>query len=238
MASRSLSLSVVWGSGQSRTKKRGYGNAEKKDVGTHQHAEAVQQLGGVGVDAAAVLELAKLVQAVDVVEGDAVAVLEVLQVLGLVGAQVGDDALVVEQLGDLGGGGLELVALAEDLLALLGELGGHVVEAVDVLVQLAHEVGHVGGAQQGEQQALLLGRLLGVLVAGEVEQREQQMAVEVGHEARQQAVLLGDGAARGRCVGHGCGSCAKGAGVRAREAWLAATVSAAVVVGCARKEEK
>lgn len=170
---------------------------------THQHAEAVQQLGSVRVDAAAVLELAKLVQAVDVVEGDAVALLEVLQVLRLVGAQVGHDVLVVEQLGDLGGRGLELVALAQDLLALLCELGGHLVEPVDVLVQLAHKVGHVGRAQQRQQQLLLLGRLLGVLVGGEVEQREQQMAVEVGHELWQQAVLLGDGAACGRCVGHG-----------------------------------
>lgn len=170
---------------------------------THQDAEAVQQFSRVRVGAAAVLELAELVQAVHVVEGDAVAVLQVLQVLGLVGAQVGDDVLVVQQLGDLGGRGLELVALAQDLLALGGELGGDLVEVVHVLVQLAHEVGHVGRAQQRQQQLLLLGRLLGVLVAVEIEQREQQMAVEVGHQLRQQAVLLGDGAARGRGVCHG-----------------------------------
>lgn len=182
---------------------------------THQHAEAVQQLGGMRVDAAAVLELAKLVQAVDVVEGDAVAVLEVLQVLRLVGAQVGHDVLVVQQLRDLGGGGLELVALAQDLLALGSEVGGRLVEAVDLLVQLAHKVGHVGRAQQGQQQLLLLGRLLGVLVAGEVEQREQQVAVEVGHEPGQQTVLLGHIAAACRCVGHSCGEGAECAGVRA-----------------------
>jgi hypothetical protein len=29
------------------------------------------------------------------------------------------------------------------------------------------------------------------------------MAVEVGHEAREQRVLLGDGAAGSRCGGHG-----------------------------------
>jgi len=66
----------------------------------------------VRVDTAAVLELAELVQAVNVVESDAVALLEVLQVLRLVGAQVGDNVLVVQQLRDLGGRGLELVALA------------------------------------------------------------------------------------------------------------------------------
>lgn len=196
----------------------------------YQDAEAVQQLGGVGVDAAAVLELAKLVQAVHVVEGDAVAVLEVLQILGLVGAQVGDDGLVVEQLRDAGGGGLELVALAQDLLALGGEVGGHLVEPVDVLVQLADKVGHVGGAQQGQQQLLLLGRLLGIVVAGEVEQREQQVAVEVGHQLRQQAVLLGDGG-RG---GHDCdvSTAARAAGGVVREAQAARCEELVVRVGC------
>jgi hypothetical protein len=169
---------------------------------TYQNAESVQQLSSVGVDTAAVLEAAELVELVDHLDCDAVRILQVLQVLHLVRAQVGDDILIVQQAGDLARFLLQLVASLDDFLALLCVLGGHVVEVVHVLVELPHEVGHVGGLEQLQQHLLLLERLFGILVCGEVEQRVDEMAVEVGHQLGEEAVLLGDVAAVGRCVGH------------------------------------
>jgi hypothetical protein len=162
---------------------------------THQDAEPVQQLSGMWVDTAAVLEAAKLVQLVHHLDCDAVRVLEIGLVLLLVGAQVGDDILVVQQPRDLARLGLELVASLQHLVALRLVLVGHVVQVVHVLVQLAHKVGHVGGLEQLQQQLLLLERLFGILVGGEVEQRVDEVAVEVGHELGQEAVLFGDIAA-------------------------------------------
>lgn len=150
------------------------------------------------VHSAAVLELSKLVQLLDHLHLDAVALLQVGQILDLVAAQVGDHILVVEQPADLAGLLLQLVAALQDLVALLLVLVGHVVEAVDFLVQLTHEVGHVGRLEQLEQQLLLVERLVGIVVAGEVEQRVDEMSVEVGHELGQEAVLLGDAGAGGR----------------------------------------
>ena len=165
---------------------------------SYQDAESVQQLGGVWVDSAAVLEAAKLVELVDHLDRDAVRVLEVCQVLHLVGAQVGDDILVVQQPRDLARLLLQLVASLQHLVALRLVLLGHVVEAVHVLVQRAHKVGHVRRLEQLQQQLLLVQRLLGILVGAEVEQRVDQVAVEVGHQLGKQAVLLGDVAAVSR----------------------------------------
>ena len=133
------------------------------------------------------------------------ALLKVGQVLDLVTAQVGDDILVVEQGADLARLLLKMVAALQDLVALGLELVGHVGEAVDVLVQLTHKVGHVGALQQVQQQRLLLYGLVGLLITGEVEQRVDKVTVEVGHELGQEAVLLGDGDGVGH-VGSGGGS--------------------------------
>jgi hypothetical protein len=168
---------------------------------TYQHAEAVEQLSGMRVDATAVLELAKLVQLVHHLDRHAVRVLEVGQVLHLVAAQVSHDALVVQQARDFARLGLELVAPLQDLVALLLVLVGHVGQAVDLLVQLAHKVRHVGRLEQLQQQPLLLDRLLGIVISDEVDQRVDEVPVEVRHELGQEAVLLGDVAAR-RGVGH------------------------------------
>lgn len=171
--------------------------------GTYQNPEAVEKLGGMGVDAARVLELAKLEQLVDHFHVDTVALLEVGQVLLLVAPQVCDDVLVIQQAADLARGVLELVALLQHFLALLLVLVRHVGEAVDLLVQLANKVGHVGGLEQLEQQLLLLGRLLGLFIAREVEERVDEVAVEMGHELGEQRVLFGDVCAGCRRVGHG-----------------------------------
>ena len=121
------------------------------------------------VDTAAVLELAELVQLVYHVDLNTVALLQVCQILDLVAPQVGNHILVVQKSADFACLLLQLVAPLQDLIALLLVLVGHVVEAVDFLVQLAHKVGHVGGLEELEEQLLLVERLVGIFVAGEVE---------------------------------------------------------------------
>jgi hypothetical protein len=78
------------------------------------------------------------------------------------------------------------------LVALLLVFVGHVGQVVYVLVQLAHKVGHVGRLEELEEEFLLLDGLLFLLVAGEVEERVDQVPVEVGHELGEEAVLFGD----------------------------------------------
>lgn len=151
------------------------------------------------VDTAAVLERTKLVELIHHLQGDAMCVLQVCQILHLVGPQICDDVLVVQQPRDLARLLLQLIASLQDLVAFLLVLLGHVVEAVHFLVELAHEVGHVGGLEKLEEHLLLLHGLFGIFVGGEVEQRVDQVPVEVGHELGEEAVLLGDG----RGVSHG-----------------------------------
>lgn len=147
------------------------------------------------VDTARVLELTKLEQLVDHFHVDAVALLEVGQVLLLVTPQVGNDVLVIQKTTNLAGGLLELVALLQDLLALFLVLVRHVGEAVDVLVQLADEIGHVCGLEKFEEQLLLLDCLFGLFIAREVEERVDEVAVEVGHKLGKERVLFGDASA-------------------------------------------
>ena len=146
----------------------------------------------MGVYTARVLELAKLEQLVDHVHVNTMALLQVCQVLLLVTPQVCDDVLVVEQAADLAGRLVELVALLQDLVALGLELVGHVVEAVDFLVQLSDEIRHVGGLEEFEEELLLLDGLVGFFIAGEVEERVDEMTVEVGHKLGEERVLFGD----------------------------------------------
>lgn len=153
--------------------------------------ELVQQLSGIAVATAAVLEATIVEKAVDHVGGDTVLLLEELQVGDLVAAQVADDILILQQLGDLGALLLVVLQLGEDLLSLLDELVGDGVGVVNFLPQVGHIVGHVGVLQQ-----LVLGAdhlLVIFLGAGaELEKREDQMAVEVGDQLRQQVILVGD----------------------------------------------
>lgn len=144
---------------------------------------------------ARVLELAKLEQLVDHFHVDAVAFLEVGQVLLLVTPQVGNNVLVIQKTANLAGGLLELVALLQDLLALFLVLIRHVREAVDVLVQLSDEIGHVCGLEQFKKQLLLLDCLFGLFIAREVEERVDEVAVEVGHKLGEERVLFGDAGA-------------------------------------------
>ena len=57
---------------------------------------------------------------------------------------------------------------------------------------LADKIGHVCGLEQLEQELLLLDSLLGLFIAGEVEERVDEMTVEVGHELGEERVLFGD----------------------------------------------
>lgn len=138
-----------------------------------------------------VLELTKLQQLVDHVHLNTMALFQVCQVLLLVTPQVCDDVLVVEQAADLARRFLELVALLQDFLALGLELIRHVVEAVDFLVQLSDKVRHVGGLEEFEQELLLLDGLFGFFIAGEVEERVDEMTVEVGHKLGEERILFG-----------------------------------------------
>jgi hypothetical protein len=166
--------------------------------GTYQNAESVQQLSSVRVDTTAVLEATKLVELVHHLDCDAVCVFQICQILHLVRSQVGDHILVVQKPRDLARLLFQLVASLQHLVALLLVLLRHVVEVVDVLVELAYEVGHVGGLEQLQEHLLLLDGLLGIFVGGEVEERVDQVPVEIGHELGEEAVLLGDVDAGGR----------------------------------------
>ena len=151
------------------------------------------------VDTTRVLKLTKLQQLVDHVHLNAVALLQVCQVLLLVTPEVRDNVLVVEQSANLAGRLLKLVALLQHSLALLFELVRHIVEAVDFLMQLSDEIRHVCGLEKFEEQLLLLGCLVGFFIAGEVEERVDEVAVEVGHKLGEERILLGDVC---RCVRH------------------------------------
>lgn len=130
-------------------------------------------------------------------------VLEVLQVGSLVGAKVVDDLAVSKKAKDLLGVLLELGALGQSLIALLVVLGGPLGEVVDGGVKVADEVTHVGLLEEG---IFGLGDVVDALVLGglllkEVEQRKDEVAVQVGDELGQQRVLLRD---VGLVVCHGC----------------------------------
>ena len=156
------------------------GRADLVGVG-RQDAELVEQVRGVGVVAAVVLEAAVGVQHVDHGARHAVLLLQELQVGHLVAAQVRHNALVVQQRVDparlLG----EVLQLRQHLLAFAVELLGHVVAVVDLLPQVGDIVGHVGRLEQrilGLEDPL---RALFLLAGEEFEEGEYQMAVKVGN---------------------------------------------------------
>jgi hypothetical protein len=171
-------------------------------VAAYENAELVEQFRGAVVITAAVLELAKLVQSIDHFRGDAVVLLEVDQVLDLVGAQVVDDLSIGEQVLDVGALVLQLLTLLEDLVALLGVLFRALVQVVDLGEQVADKVGHVGVLEQLELElGVLERRLVDIfLVLEELQQREDEMAVEVGDESGQDGLLLSSVGGSG----HGC----------------------------------
>jgi len=168
-----------------------------------QNAVLVEEVRGATVVSARVLELAVLVQLVDHLRGHAVGVLEILQVGSLVSAQVVDDLTVTQQAQDLLGVLLELGALGEGLVALGVVLLRPLGEVIDGGIEVADEVAHVGLLEQG---IFGLGDVVDALVLRgllleEVEQGEDEVAVQVGDELGQQRVLLRD---VGLGVGHGC----------------------------------
>ena len=131
-------------------------------------------------------------------------VLQVSHVAVLVAAQIVDNLCVSKQALDL----LCLLSVdlpsLESLLALFGVLGGRLVQVVELRVQVANIVGHVGLL---EQRIFELGDVRNIFVLGalfllEVEQREDEVAVQVRDEFGQQAVGSGH-VAVGVC--HVCG---------------------------------
>ena len=139
---------------------------------------------------------------------DLVLLLQELQVGNLVGAEVVDDVVALEELGDLGGLLLVLFELVEDLLATLGVLGGGLLEALELAVEVGDVVGHVGlleeGVLGGEDLASLVGLIFLEAAGVELEEGEDHVAVEVGSELEDEVIVGGRGVAVGG--GGGCGS--------------------------------
>jgi hypothetical protein len=175
-------------------------------VAAYENTELVEQLRGAVVVTAAVLELAEFVQSIDHFAGHAVVLLEVDQVLDLVGAQVVDDFGIGQEILDVGALVLQLLTLLKNLVALLGVLLRALVQVVDLGEQVADKVGHVGVLEQLKLElGVLERRLVDIfLVLEELQQRENEMAVEVGDEGRQDRLLLSSVGGSG----HGC-ECAR-----------------------------
>lgn len=120
-----------------------------------------------------------------------VLVLEKLQVGHFVASKAIDDLVLRQEVRNLLRLLLVLVQLRQHILSLLGVLGGRLRNAVEILVQRGHVVGHVGVLQQLDlaRQNLLgqlgIALLLG-LVALELDEREEQVTAQmrrnVGHD--------------------------------------------------------
>jgi hypothetical protein len=175
-------------------------------VAAYENTELVEQLRCAVVVTAAVLELSKFVQSIDHLRGHAVVLLEVDQVLDLVGAQVVDDFGVGQQVLDVGALVLQLLTLLENLIALLGVLLRALVQVVDLGKQVADKVGHIGVLEQLKLElGVLERRLVDIfLVLEELQQRKDEMAVEVGDQGGQDGLLLSSVGGSG----HGC-ECAR-----------------------------
>jgi hypothetical protein len=178
---------------------------------TYENAELVEQLGGAVVVTAAVLELAEVVECVDHLACDAVVLLEVVQIGHLVAAEVVHDLLVGQEILDLAALLLEFLPLGQGVLPLLHILLRSLAQAVDLSVQVSHEVGHVCLLEELELEPCDVGGGRVVLkLLQELQQREDQVTVQVGDEFGQDAVLLCDIPGRlrlgGSSVGHVAGS--------------------------------
>lgn len=83
-----------------------------------------------------------------------------------------------------------MLQLGKNLLSLLQKLLGHRIGVVDFLPQIGHIVGHVGVLQELIFRANNFGVV--ILAGAEFEQREDEVAVEIGNELGQQVILVGD----------------------------------------------
>ena len=177
---------------------------------TYKNSELVEELGCAVVVAAAVLELAEFVECVNHLNGDAVVFLEVVQVGHLVAAEVVYDVLVGQEVLDLAAFLLVLLALVEDILSLLHVLLRSLVEAVDLRIQVSHKVRHVGLLEQLKLElSNVSGRRLVIELLEELQQREDEVTIEVGDEFWENGVflcnVLGRVGLRGSILGHVAG---------------------------------
>ena len=154
----------------------------------------VEKLGGGRVVSARVLELAEVVELLDHGGGHAVVVLEVVHVALLVAAEIIDDFRIGKQVLQLLSLLLILLPLLQDLFPLLGVFLRALREVVQLSVQVANEVVHICLLEQRELEVrdvrgvLIFGRLL----LEEVEEWEDEVAVEVGDEVGEDGLLFGD----------------------------------------------
>lgn len=124
--------------------------------------------------------------------------LQELQVGNLVTPQVCDDVLPLQQLRDLAGAVLVCFQGLDDLLPLVGKFFGWVLQVLQVTVQVGDVIRHVGLLQQlvlGLEKLARLGLVLGAAIfvfqlgAAELEEREDEVAVELGDQLGEQVEL-------------------------------------------------
>lgn len=157
-------------------------------------AELVEQLSSRGVVSTGILELSKIIQLIHHLRSHAVVLLEVVHVAVLVTPQVVDDIFTREQRLNLLRLLLKDAPSLEHFFAFRGIFRGSVGERVQVCVEVADEVVHIG---LFEERIFQLGDVFGRLVFRrlfllEVEEREHEVAVEVRDEGGEKAVLLRD----------------------------------------------
>uniref|UniRef100_A0A8R7QIQ5 Uncharacterized protein n=1 Tax=Triticum urartu TaxID=4572 RepID=A0A8R7QIQ5_TRIUA len=154
-----------------------------------QSAVLGQEIGGVRVHPALVLELGVLVEGLDLVRADLVALLEHVEVVLLVGVELLHELRAGEEGDDGRDGLLEGPEPLDDLGAAGDHVGGDVVGAVERLVDVHGVVDHVGAAEEADlaPQDLLVGVHPALLE--ELQHREHQVGVHPRRHARRQVVL-------------------------------------------------
>lgn len=121
--------------------------------------------------------------------------LQVGQVCNLVAPEVVDNIGIRQKILDLGALLLVLLPLRQHLLALLDVFLRPLVQVVQLCEKVSNEVRHVGLLEKLELELSELRRWLLIFIAcvfQKLNQRENEMPVEVGDELWQNAVLLRD----------------------------------------------
>lgn len=156
-----------------------------------------QEISGIGVHPALILELGVLVERLDLVRADVVALLEHVEVVLLVGVELLHELRAGEEGDDGRDRLLEGPEPLDDLGAAGDHVGGDFVGAVERLVDVHGVVDHVGAAEEADlaPQDFLVG--VDPALLEELQHGQDQMGVHPRRHARRQVVL------RHGCLGRG-----------------------------------
>lgn len=115
--------------------------------------------------------------------------LKKFQVGNLITSQVTNDVFPSKKIGKLGGVLLELFYTRDDFLSLVVELGRGLIEAVELCLEVANEVGHICSLEElilglGDGANLVVGSIFRELTSLKIQQGEDEVAVEVLHQVR------------------------------------------------------